>query len=40
MKLLNNKIKQLEKKINGELPITREKLIVLVNSWGKKISFL
>ena len=28
-------IENLEAKLNGEIPITREELLVLVNSWGR-----
>ena len=32
-------IDKLEEKLEGKLPITREELFVLVNSWGRNISF-
>ncbi len=32
-------IDKLEKKLSGELPITREELLVLVNSWGRVFEF-
>ena len=32
-------IENLEAKLNGEIPITREELLVLVNSWGRKLGF-
>ncbi len=27
------------KKLNGELPVTREELIELINSWGRRLGF-
>ena len=32
-------IENLEKKLNGELPVTREELLVLVSSWGRRLGF-
>ena len=32
-------IKNLEKKLNGELSVTREELLVLVSSWGRRLGF-
>ena len=29
------KIKNLEKKLEGKLPVTKEELFILVNSWGR-----
>jgi surface protein len=43
LKIKNNKIvgtiDNLEDKLNGEIPVTREELLVLVNSWGRKLGF-
>lgn len=43
IKIENNKligtIDDLDKKLKGKLPITREELIVLANSWGRNESF-
>lgn len=33
-------IQDLDKKLSGEIPITREELISLVSSWGRKESFV
>ena len=32
-------IDNLEQKLNGELPVTREELIELINSWGRRLGF-
>ena len=32
-------IDKLEEKLEGKLPITREELFVLVNSWGRRLGF-
>ena len=32
-------IDNLEAKLEGKLPVTREELLVLVNSWGRKLGF-
>ncbi len=32
-------IENLEKKLNGELPINRVELLYLVNSWGRTSNF-
>ncbi len=32
-------IENLKKKLNGELPVTREELIELINSWGRRLGF-
>ncbi len=32
-------IDNLEDKLNGEIPVTREELLVLVDSWGRSIGF-
>ena len=32
-------IDNLEAKLNGELPVTREELIELINSWGRRLGF-
>ena len=32
-------IDNLEQKLNGELPVTSEELLVLVNSWGRRMDF-
>ena len=32
-------IRNLNEKLNGELPVTRENLFELINSWGRKESF-
>ena len=43
LKIVNNqivgKIDNLKSKLNGEIPITREELFVLINSWGRKLNF-
>ena len=43
LKIIENKIvgtiDDLKDKLNGEIPVTREDLLVLVNSWGRKTSF-
>ena len=43
LEIIENKIvgtiEDLEAKLNGEIPITREELLVLVNSWGRKLGF-
>ena len=43
LEIIENKIvgsiENLEAKLNGEIPITREELLVLVNSWGRKLGF-
>lgn len=33
-------IQDLDKKLSGEIPVTREELITLVSSWGRKESFI
>ena len=32
--------KLLQEKLNGKIPITREELLILVNSWGRLYSFI
>ena len=32
-------IENLNQKLNGELPVTREELFVLINSWGRRLGF-
>ncbi len=32
--------KLLQEKLNGKIPITREELLILVNSWGRLHSFI
>ena len=32
-------IDNLEKKLNGEIPITREELIELIDSWGRNSKY-
>ena len=43
LKIENEKIvgtiDNLEDKLNGEIPVTREELLILVNSWGRLYSF-
>ena len=43
LKILNHeiigKIDKLDEKLEGKLPITREELLVLVNSWGREQDF-
>ena len=39
-KQLVGRIYNLEKKLNGQIPITREELFYLVNSWGRNSAFL
>ena len=43
LEIINSKIvgtiDNLEEKLDGKLPITREELIYLVNSWGRKFDF-
>ncbi len=43
LEIINSKIvgtiDNLEEKRDGKLPITREELIYLVNSWGRKFDF-
>ena len=43
LKIINNRIvgtiDDLEEKLSGKLPIIREDLLVLVNSWGRKNKF-
>ena len=39
-KQLIGRIYNLEKKLNGQIPITREELFYLVNSWGRNSAFL
>ena len=43
LEIINRKIvgtiDNLEAKLNGKIPVTREELLVLVNSWGRKLNF-
>ena len=43
LKIENEKIvgtiDNLEEKLDGKLPVTREELLILVNSWGRKFDF-
>ena len=32
-------IDNLEDKLNGEIPVTREELLLLVSSWGRRLGF-
>ena len=43
LEIINRKIvgtiDNLEEKLSGKLPVTREELLVLTNSWGRKLDF-
>ncbi len=43
LKIINEKIigkiDKLDEKLEGKLPITREELLYLINSWGRKTCF-
>ena len=43
LEIINNRIvgtiDNLEEKLDGKLPVTREDLIVLINSWGRRFDF-
>ena len=43
LEIINRKIvgtiDNLQEKLNGEIPVTREELFVLVSSWGRRLGF-
>ncbi len=43
LKIIDKKIvgtiDNLEDKLNGEIPVTREELLLLVSSWGRRLGF-
>ncbi len=43
LKIIDKKIvgtiDKLEEKLEGKLPITREELLYLINSWGRRVGF-